>query len=277
MALELVNKLPYDHPYRWDGTLFGGPKLWRPDELGADLALWLDAEDTASITLNGSAVSQWNDKSGNGRNATQATATLQPNYSPTLLNGKPALDFSAHVLRIAAFEPFGAFSAFAVVNLNGPTTSGGTFVLIGGSNRTEFGQNDFGEGYREIGFISQAGISIGNGVGADVAKYVPAIYGFSYDGSGAATTDYGLQVDGSVETMLASGAFGWTAEFGFNIGGRLVQGHSYLKGQMSELIYLPSILSTEDRQKVEGYLAWKWGLEADLPIGHPYKTTPPTV
>jgi hypothetical protein len=54
MALELVNRLPYDHPYRWDGTEVGGQKLWRPDELGASLALWLDAEDAASITLNGS-------------------------------------------------------------------------------------------------------------------------------------------------------------------------------------------------------------------------------
>jgi hypothetical protein len=79
--MEIVRQLPYDHPYRWDGTLFGGPRLWRPNALAGSLALWLDAEDTASITLNGTNVSQWADKSGNGRNATQATATAQPAFA----------------------------------------------------------------------------------------------------------------------------------------------------------------------------------------------------
>lgn len=269
MPTYLPGKMTLRPQFVWNES------FWQPNSLGSSLALWLDAADASTITLNGSTVSQWSDKSGNGRNVTQATASLQPTYNPSGLNGKPALDFSAHVLNNDAFEPFGAFSAFAVVNLNGPSTSGGTFVLIGGSNRTEFGQLDFGEGYRDIGIISKAGTENGSGFGADVAKYVPAIYGFSYDGSGAATTDYGLQVDGSVETVVASGAFGWLAEVGFSIGGRPVQKLSYLKGQMSELIYLPSILSTDDRQKLEGYLAWKWGLVANLPSDHPYKINPP--
>ena len=29
-----------------------------------------------------------------------------------------------------------------------------------------------------------------------------------------------------------------------------------------------------DRQKVEGYLAWKWGLQASLDASHPYKDAP---
>ena len=36
-------------------------------------------------------------------------------------------------------------------------------------------------------------------------------------------------------------------------------------------------LSTGNRQKLEGYLAHKSGLTANLPADHPYKTTPPTV
>lgn len=30
------------------------------------------------------------------------------------------------------------------------------------------------------------------------------------------------------------------------------------------------------RQQAEGYLAWKWGLQGNLPSGHPYKNNPPT-
>jgi hypothetical protein len=35
-------------------------------------------------------------------------------------------------------------------------------------------------------------------------------------------------------------------------------------------------LSTTDRQKLEGYLAHKWGLAANLPADHPYKSAAPT-
>lgn len=60
-------------------SLFSGQRrLWTPTVLGSALSLWLDAADASTITLNGSTVSQWNDKSGNGRHATQATAANQP-------------------------------------------------------------------------------------------------------------------------------------------------------------------------------------------------------
>lgn len=56
------------------------------------LALWLDASDAATITLDGSNnVSQWSDKSGNARNAAQASTTLRPGYLTSGINGRPAL------------------------------------------------------------------------------------------------------------------------------------------------------------------------------------------
>jgi len=129
MALELVNKLPYDHPYRWDGTAVGGKKLWRPDELGASLVLWLDAEDTLSITLNGSNVAQWNDKSGNGNDnhVSNDTAATQPTYLATGWNGKPTVSFTktgqeflfkAGVSNFAANNDFTIASAFEFLQTN---------------------------------------------------------------------------------------------------------------------------------------------------------------
>jgi hypothetical protein len=52
---------------------------WTPADL-SDKALWLDAADAGTITLNGSTVSQWDDKSGNSRNFAQATGANQPAY-----------------------------------------------------------------------------------------------------------------------------------------------------------------------------------------------------
>lgn len=45
-------------------------------------------------------------------------------------------------------------------------------------------------------------------------------------------------------------------------------------GDLGDVLLLKNALSLSDRQKVEGYLAHKWGLTAELPSDHPYKTTP---
>lgn len=60
---------------------YGGAakRLWTPAQLTT--SVWLDAADASTITLNGSTVSQWNDKSGNARNAVQATTAYQPLYA----------------------------------------------------------------------------------------------------------------------------------------------------------------------------------------------------
>jgi hypothetical protein len=51
----------------------------------------------------------------------------------------------------------------------------------------------------------------------------------------------------------------------------------FLNGFISEMVVTNGVLSTTDRQRLEGYLAHKWGLQANLPAGHPFKNTPPTV
>jgi len=43
---------------------------------------------------------------------------------------------------------------------------------------------------------------------------------------------------------------------------------------LGELIMYSNALSIADRKKVEGYLAWKWGI--DLPSNHPYFAAPPS-
>ena len=61
------------------------PRLLVPRASGAflptrvsGLAIWLDAADTSTFTLNSGNVAEWRDKSGNNRNATQSTAASQP-------------------------------------------------------------------------------------------------------------------------------------------------------------------------------------------------------
>jgi hypothetical protein len=42
-------------------------------------------------------------------------------------------------------------------------------------------------------------------------------------------------------------------------------------GEGMEIIIYNTVLSKTQRQQVEGYLAWKWGLQPQLASGHPFK------
>ena len=46
-------------------------------------------------------------------------------------------------------------------------------------------------------------------------------------------------------------------------------------GVISEVLIYNSALSDANRQSVEGYLAWKWGIKSSLPVGHPYLSIQP--
>jgi len=265
MVLELVNKLPYDHPYRWDGTAVGGVKLWRPDELGADLALWLDAEDTASITLNGSTVSQWDDKSGNARHASQPTSSLQPTYNTTGLNSKPTIDFDGTDDFFSVPE-FNTVTVFLVGNqgtITRPQLSGAD----PNTSKPAWNVNNNNVAYRN-----------------DSSGTIRAVF------PGGSTTEFaigGIQLDISGNQVLINGNGGTITTFSetliaidgkVNTVGRDFAGaEQFTDGAIAEIITLNNLPSTEDRQRVEGYLAWKWGLESNLPIGHPYQLYPPYI
>jgi hypothetical protein len=272
MAMELVRNLPYNHPYRWDGTLFGGPKLWRPTEIST--ALWLDAEDSSTITLNGSTVSQWSDKSGNGRHATQSTAASQPTYSATGLNSKPTLVFNGNQIVVSS----GSYSAAAIFIVFRKSVS--TWPDYNGvvTARVSPNANKTSPSNTNLGFtgISGSAASINglntattaifiNGTSASLSDYLNYLVGVS---TGDATS-YAIVAE--INDNNASG------QKNIALGADTFETGRYLTGNIAEVIILPSNVITSDRQKLEGYLAWKWGLESSLPAGHPYKNLPPTV
>lgn len=55
--------------------------------------LWLKADAGTSSTVNGTAISLWNDQSGNAINVTQTVAAQQPSFTSNVLNGFPAIQF----------------------------------------------------------------------------------------------------------------------------------------------------------------------------------------
>ena len=59
--------------------------------------------------------------------------------------------------------------------------------------------------------------------------------------------------------------------------GRNLSGADRLDGQVAEVVVIDGALDEQTRQKIEGYLAHKWGLAASLPAEHPYKDSAPIV
>ena len=49
-----------------------------------------------------------------------------------------------------------------------------------------------------------------------------------------------------------------------------------LKGEIAEVVAYDRVLPDLAREKIEGYLAHKWGLESQLPTTHKYKVALPT-
>ena len=85
--------------------------------------------------------------------------------------------------------------------------------------------------------------------------------------------------DPSQANYLTTGTQTWTslAGWSFQIGGRQVSLTDWLDGTISECIALDRNATTLERQKIEGYLAHKWGLVTSLPSDHPFKNYAPTV
>ena len=96
----------------------GPQESFNPLNYGTDLQVWLDATDTSTLSFNGSNVSQWDDKSGNGNHASQGVTAQQPLYVADGLNGKPALEFTLDGLEIsddASLDYADGITMFAVV------------------------------------------------------------------------------------------------------------------------------------------------------------------
>jgi hypothetical protein len=241
---------------------------WTPANLGAALALWLDADDASTITLNGSTVSQWDDKSGNGKHMVQATESAQPTYTTTLsAHGRNVVGGDGTKFMEAANAFTGADSSMIVVgriNSFPPASFAGIFgsssygnlSLVYNTNQNYSGVNGSS---RLLGAFNVLG------VGNSGIEYL------QHEKDASPSVTY-IKNGGTISTNGAAGSTRGTQAHKL-----FVYSAPYLDGEAWEAILIDGLPSTEDRQKLEGYLAWKWGLEANLPVDHPYKTTPPTV
>ena len=225
----------------------------------SNLEFWLDASDASTITHSSNAVSQWDDKSGNGKHATQTTPSRMPTYtvSDSLLNDKSSISsadqnnsigldlpsISLQELFVIAYYKGGSDDSFDNNNtlISGSGTTGQYQIMGNYGNNNWFTGSDV--------FNDNGTFKNGSAESNNTALPMPATL-LRFTSSVVRTDTRGILYNTQVADR------GW-------IGG------------IGEIIGLSATSSPDERQKIEGYLAHKWGLLGYLPSDHPYKLAHP--
>ena len=281
-------------------------KLWTPSELSS-LKAWYDASDESTVTVTSSRVSQLDDKSGNSLNLTKGTTG--PTYTTNGLNGLPVMTFggtewlnaatasdwnflhnTSGSTVVAVWKPGTSSNPNAVYALMG--TNAGTNVNVGcslsyenrsiitGADNAIIANVSNGNGSTRVlaGFNFDAGNTIFSDFNSKAVGGTASVNAWVIDPNNGTAANR-LKVNRNGGSLGGNQTFTGTpstsnAAFALQVGA-IGNNVIPLTGYIAEVVIANSKLSTADRQRLEGYLAHKWGLTNNLPAGHPYKYEPP--
>jgi len=244
--------------------------LWNPLGVGPTLGLWLDAADASTITLNGSNVSAWADKSGNGNDIVNSTAGIQPTY---VTNGVEfaATQYLSKSDQSNMLNSSGTHSCFMISDLVDPATSSSSFPRFFSNYSTAIGtlarRPDWYYRLSPPALLfttSTTGgsqIPLSGALGLSLVEQIQAPLGQQsfLNGTLSATFTAPYPDTETTPAYLTVSNFNDT-------------NNNFI---FREFVFVNEEVSADTRYLIEGYLAHKWGIASLLPAAHPYKTTPP--
>ena len=242
----------------------------------AGCRLWLDAADTSSIAVSGTAVTQWNDKSGQANHFTQVSSTARPVSGTTTQNNKNVVVFDGvndclNTNQTAAYWKFlhnSPSTLFFAVNKTGTQQSSSIiYNNDGSSSNIGYGvQLRYGAENNIFHWITNG--SSGN---YTVFQNTAAVYTTNTFFYGSVTSDptngtaanrseirfkAGAAVKNNAGTTAASSS---NPSFALQVGADGDNGQ-FMQGNIGEIIVYDTALNATDRGKIETYLATKWGV-----------------
>lgn len=238
---------------------------WTPAELAA-LSGWYDASDAATVNETAGSVISLADKSGGGFDAVSDAGAEEPTLGS--IGGLTALSFDGvdDNLQTSLFhDRVSDVAIFFIAAPNGAASETGAPVTGGGAKNLNIDVD--GTGQVQVQNKNQFTTN-SQRVGAALAPYV---VGLTVDALGPTIS---LGVDGVYVSQVMDASSNTKA---FELGSRFDGTELNYRGLLGEVVVVQARLSTEDRSKVEGYLAHKWGTASALPAGHSYKTAPPSL
>jgi len=233
---------------------------------GVTCTLWLDGADTTTFVKSGSSIAQWSDKSKSANHCIQATLANAPTVG-SAPNGLTSVLFASSTTQLVSLNniPYTGASVRTVIYVFYLPVTGNKIV-------TTFGAATANNCY-DVSIAAVAGDNIyypslyNNDILLNTFTYssilvgTPCIVYTYYDGASMG----GWINSANNQTRSTTPA---TTSTPLYLGAR-TDGYSSLNGHIFEAIHFNSILTTPQRQAIEGYLAQKWGLTANLPPGHP--------
>ncbi len=250
------------------------------------VSFWLDASDASTITLSSGSVTVWNDKSIYGFASTISSGT-EPSILVASLDGKDGIRFDGINDYIDYGDNLdlgsGAIEIFAVLRING-TYEGSERTIIG--KTTNIGTNDrwslntfevaSQDVLRTVLLKDTSAITNLNSSRGTVYTVHSVVNNITFQ-----TKLRNATVTGTTDTA-SSNPSNFNTVYPFRIGasttGDFVSPVSHASFDLWEVLVFRrgQELSVGQIDTVYGYLAHKWGLQSDLPAGHPYKVTAPT-
>ena len=235
------------------------------------LKLWLDA-NAANTFSTSSGTLTWADKSGTNHNAvSNSTTTIVRNTSGLY----PYVYFNAGDIANASLTipslilntfPFTFFCVFN--NISGNTDGGflmhSYFVNSTGAGALQIYTNNSSGATTTI-TINTAG---GTGLQLNTNTFTTNAFHIFTIQISSSNPNYMVNIDGTSSLNIANATFPGAGIVNTNGS----QGIQHRGGTMyiAETILYQSLLTQSQYQQVEGYLASKWGLSANLPTTHPY-------
>ncbi len=216
----------------------------------AGLQLWLDASqgvttDGTTPAVDGDLVAQWNDQSGNARNATQSSGANKPTFKTNIFTGRPVLRFTgSHYLTTTSFLTSSyntALTFFIVANksttgLQVATSNQGAVWYTGRSNSLVYYESALTPSEKRL-------------VGSDLDRSVET---FRYNGAQKT-----LRRNGAGGSVAATGNLGLNGALTI---GRLSSGGFRYNGDIAEIILFQRALTDPEVAAVEQYLREKYGI-----------------
>ena len=246
-----------------------------------ELALWLDGNDSSTITESGGVVSQWNDKSSNANHFVQTISGKRPLVIAGTGGNVIKFDGVDDFLIQQSLRSLTNFSVFIVWEQS--TLQPGQRLIdargTGAAGSVKgWSLKNYSTGTSvDIGIVDEGNGNAQNSRGPYTPAFNTNISCFLFDSGGTSqvyinenfvNTLFNVGT-GVVNTCLNS----LNICLGTNANGQNTQ---FLNGSIGDVLIFNQPANTSQRNTIAGYLAHKRGLSANLPSGHPYKTVAPT-
>lgn len=268
----LLGSLPANHPVK-SQIQYKTP--FNPKNI-SNVSLWLDAADRSTMTFSGSNIAQWNDKSGLGYHA--ITQGVGPTYNSTtnsiVFTGGQNLRGAANFLHSSVDGTWSIY-VVAFTSIMSPITNLINYDVT--PNRiAQFIRVETNGTLGTIGFASS---NVNAAYAATTTAAITSNVRFLFGGINT-SSNLTAYLGGTAGTPVVHTASVVLSNNFYSVGVyQELPGNGYIGGywggEISEIIVFSKASSTLERQEIEGYLAWKWGLVGTLPSTHPYKKIRP--